>query len=60
MEIGARTGVRLLIREAKPDSVEFYRKCGFELTTMTRREKRKMNRTMFMDLQPLRPLLPTG
>src|SRR6266545_4624989 len=58
IESGARTGVRLIIVESKPESVEFYEKCGFELTFETKREKKRINRTVFMDLQSLRPLLP--
>jgi GNAT superfamily N-acetyltransferase len=58
IESGAKSGVRLLIVETKPESIEFYEKCGFELTFETKREKRKINRTMFLDLQSLRPLVP--
>lgn len=58
LETGARTGVRLLILEAKPVSVDFYEKCGFELTFETERERKKENRTMFLDLQSLQDLLP--
>lgn len=50
---GQRSGVRLLILEAKPESVRFYEKCGFVLTFETRRERNKRNRTMFLDLQQL-------
>jgi len=58
LESGAKSGVRLLIVEAKRESIPFYEKCGFELTFETARERRKENRTMFLDLQGLRPLLP--
>lgn len=46
--------VRLLILESEPDSVAFYERIGFQLTHMTKRERNKDNRTMFLDLQPLR------
>jgi len=58
LETGARSGVRLLILEAKPESIPFYEKCGFELTFETAREKTKVNRTMFLDLQSVQDLLP--
>ncbi len=58
IETGARTGVRLLIVESKPESVEFYEKCGFELTFLVNREKKRSNRTMFLDLQSLRSEVP--
>ena len=50
---GQRSGVRLLVLEAKKDSIGFYEKCGFVLTKETRRERNKLNRTMFLDLQAL-------
>ena len=59
LESGTRFGVRLLIVEAKPESIAFYEKCGFELTYETRRERGRSNRTMFLDLQSLQDLLPT-
>jgi GNAT superfamily N-acetyltransferase len=55
---GRRSGVRFLILEAMPESVAFYRKCGFNLTKETRRERGKRNRTMFLDLRPLDPRPP--
>jgi len=58
LESGARFGVRLLIVEAKPESITFYERCGFELTFETARERGRKNRTMFLDLQDLRSLLP--
>jgi GNAT superfamily N-acetyltransferase len=58
IESGSRFGVRLLIVEAKPESIPFYERCGFELTFETARERRRKNRTMFLDLQDLRSLLP--
>jgi len=58
LESGARFGVRLLIVEAKPESIAFYERCGFELTYETARERGRRNRTMFLDLQDLRTLLP--
>ena len=53
LESRGQGGVRLLVLQAKPESVEFYRKCGFELTFETRRERGKKNRTMFLDLHAL-------
>ncbi len=46
------TGIaaRLLTLQATPRSVGFYQRMGFELTTETRRERRRDNRTMFFDL----------
>ena len=58
IESGSRFGVRLLIVEAKPESIPFYERCGFELTFETARERRRRNRTMFLDLQGLRSLMP--
>ena len=50
MEIGRGTGIRLLILQAKPQSVSFYEKCGFQLTYEVKRERGRRNRTMFLDL----------
>jgi GNAT superfamily N-acetyltransferase len=50
---GRRSGVRLLILEALPDSVAFYERCGFTIVKETRRERGRRNRTMFLDLRPL-------
>jgi GNAT superfamily N-acetyltransferase len=50
---GQRSGVRLLILEAKPEAIPFYEKCGFKLTRETKRERNRANRTMFLDLQAL-------
>ncbi len=46
------TGIaaRLLTLQATPRSVGFYQRMGFELTTETRRERGRDNRTMFFDL----------
>ena len=46
------TGIaaRLLTLQATPRSVAFYQKMGFEMTTETRRERNRANRTMFFDL----------
>lgn len=49
-ELGGRMGVRLLIVQSKQESMEFYEKCGFILTVETKREKKRRNRTMFLDL----------
>lgn len=53
MGLEGRIGVRLLIVQAKPESVSFYEKCGFQLTCETKREKGRRNRTMFLDLHGL-------
>lgn len=50
IEVGRGTGIRLLILQAKPQSVPFYEKCGFQLTYEVKREKGRRNRTMFLDL----------
>jgi predicted GNAT family N-acyltransferase len=44
---------RLLIVQAKPTSVEFYQKFGFEFVTETKRERKRENKTMFLDLWTL-------
>ena len=46
------TGIaaRLLTLQATPRSVGFYQRMGFELTTETKRERGRDNRTMFFDL----------
>jgi len=53
---GRRSGFRLLILEARPESVSFYERCGFRLTRKTARERGKRNRTMFLDLHAIEPL----
>lgn len=58
LESGSQFGVRLLVVEAKPESIPFYEKCGFELTFETARQRGRRNRTMFLDLQSLQGLLP--
>jgi len=48
-------GIRLLILQAKLESIPFYERNGFILTLETRRErKRKNNRTMFLDILEIR------
>ncbi len=49
---------RLLILEAKPNSVNFYTGIGFEFALETRRTRGRINRTMFMDLRKLVSVLP--
>lgn len=53
LETQGTMGVRLIILQAKPDSIEFYKKCGFQLTVETARERKRKNRTMFLDLRAL-------
>jgi GNAT superfamily N-acetyltransferase len=45
------TAIRLIIAEAMPQSLEFYLKCGFQLTVETRSERKRRHRTVFFDLQ---------
>ena len=54
LNIGAGVGCRLLIVQAKPDAMDFYSKCGFDLTKETRRERARHSRTMYFDLQALK------
>jgi GNAT superfamily N-acetyltransferase len=53
MALEGKVGVRILMVQAKPESVSFYEKCGFKLTDETRRERGRRNRTMFLDLHSL-------
>ena len=53
MALEGKVGVRILTVQAKPESVSFYEKCGFQLTDETRRERGRRNRTMFLDLHGL-------
>lgn len=53
LEAQGKIAVRLIILQAKPGSIEFYKKCGFEFTVETKRERRRINRTMFLDLAAL-------
>ena len=48
--IREQAGVRLVLLEAKPDSLGFYERCGFRRAFPTRRERARRNRTMFLDL----------
>jgi GNAT superfamily N-acetyltransferase len=42
--------VRLLTVNSKPKSVDFYLKCGFEFACPVKRERRRDNKTMWLDL----------
>ena len=53
LESGRFGSVRLLIVQAKPGAVDFYQKCGFQLTEETKRERGRRNRTMFLDLHKI-------
>ncbi len=44
------TAVRLLTVNSKPTSVDFYLKCGFEFARLTKPERRRENRTMYLDV----------
>jgi len=50
LEMGGKMGVRVLVLQAKPESIPFYEKCGFQLTREVKRERGRRNRTMFLDL----------
>lgn len=54
LSMGAGVGCRFLIVQAKPEAIDFYKKCGFDLTKETRREKKRLSRTMYFDLHELR------
>lgn len=56
LELSRQGGLRLLIVEAKPESKDFYEKCGFMLTDEVGRERRRRHRTMFFDLDGIRNL----
>lgn len=45
--------IGLLVVQAKPQSLGFYARLGFQLATATRRERGRKNRTMFVDLRGL-------
>jgi len=51
-----KAGVRLLVLQAKRESIGFYDKCGFVLTDKVGRERGRRNRTMFLDLYKVFPL----
>lgn len=53
LETRGLMGVRLIILQSKPESIEFYLKCGFQLTVATKRERKHINRTMFFDLHAI-------
>lgn len=53
LALSESTAVRLVIAEAMPQSLEFYLKCGFQLTVETKGERKRRNRTVFFDLQEL-------
>jgi len=50
LNLGKLRTARLIIVQAKPKAIGFYRKCGFQMTFETKREKKRKNRTMFLDL----------
>lgn len=54
MALESQGAARLLILQTKPESVEFYRKLGFQFAYETKRERGRINRTMFIDLQDIR------
>ena len=44
---------RLLIVQSKPESTQFYRKCGFHSVVQTARERKRIKHTMYLDLYDL-------
>jgi len=55
LALRSQHGIRLLILQAKLESIPFYERNGFMLTLETKRErKRKNNRTMFLDILEIR------
>ncbi len=53
LETRGQMGVRLIILQSKPESIEFCLKCGFQITALTKRERKHVNRTMFFDLHAI-------
>lgn len=53
MALESQGAARLLILQAKPESIEFYQKLGFDFVTETKRERGRLNKTMFLDLQDI-------
>lgn len=55
LETRGKLAVRLIILQSYPESFEFYLKCGFQFTTLTKRERKRRNksRTMFFDLHAI-------
>ena len=51
IELSKQTAVRLIIVESKPSSIDFYLKCAFQHTVLTKSERSRRNRTLFFDLQ---------
>lgn len=54
LDISDQFAVRLIIVESKPQSIDFYLKCGFQRTIETKGQKRRKNRTLFFDLDSIR------
>ncbi|MDE1821151.1 MAG: GNAT family N-acetyltransferase [Euryarchaeota archaeon] len=52
--------VRFITLNAKPRAASFYEKCGFHLTREVLRERNRINRTMYMDILPLREAILDG
>ena len=48
--VTTQPAVRLIILNAKPKAVPFYQKAGFVLTNEVRRERGRVNRTMYLDV----------
>ena len=54
LDISDQFAVRLIIVESKKHSIDFYLKCGFQMTIETKGQKKRRNRTMFFDLDSIR------
>lgn len=52
--VTAQPAVRLITLNAKPNAVPFYQKAGFALTQEVRRERGRINRTMYLDVLAIR------
>jgi GNAT superfamily N-acetyltransferase len=53
LDISAELGLRLVIAEAKPEAMDFYIKCGFQPVVETKSQRKRRNRTVFLDLNEL-------
>ncbi len=51
IELSKSMAVRIIIVESKPESIDFYLKCGFQHIVDTRKSRRQRYRTLFLDLQ---------
>lgn len=54
LDVSDQFAVRLIIVESKRQSIDFYLKCGFQLTVETKGQRKRRNRTLFFDLDSVR------